>query len=547
MELQWLRTVSPLALAADLENALDHTATPANAFMQIELANRKRHLNGSIMRHKISSQSEQLKTLAASLHGRRRWLKNNHFSAELKGTAALAWPMVLTQVVQLIMMTTDLALIGRLGAQSLAAAALASRVYLVGFTIGATLLAAISPLASEAFAANNLRIVRRSLRMGLWAAPLLSLPIIALALSGEHILLLFGQEQVTARLAWRYLLGLTWGAIPALWFQAIRSFMGAVNRPQPILWIMLIAIPINASLAYLLIYGRLGAPRLELFGAGIATTLVNCCTCVASLYFAKMLRPFRDYHVLAYFWRFDWPAMRELIVIGTPLSIASLSRYGLSLALALFAGLISTQALAAHQIAAQVTATLFMISFGISMAAAVRVGRAVGRKDAPGIRRASLAAVLVGISISALLTLAVIVGRFRIAELFLDASAVESHATIELAAQLLLVCTSFFITDATQSIAAGALRGLKDTQAPVLLGCIAYWLIGLSTSYLLGFEAGLGPVGIWIGLSIGTAVYAALLLLRLQVLLKRLLLESEVLTGSDSDAHPREGPPIAGR
>ncbi|MGY4473671.1 putative MATE family efflux protein [Bradyrhizobium sp. USDA 3364] len=241
-----------------------------------------------------------------------------------------------------------------------------------------------------------------------------------------------GQAPDTARLAQIYLFGLAWGAPSVLGFLAIRSFMGAVNRPEPILWITLAAIPINALLAYLLIYGRLGLPRLELFGAGLATTLVNCATFLAGLWFVTMRRPFRDYHVLAHFSYFDWPLMRQFIVIGTRISVTSLTSFGVFPAAALLAGLISTSALAAHQIAFQVAMIMSMIPFGISMAAAVRVGHAVGRNDRPGIKRAGLAAILLGIIIAAILTLVVIAMRFEIAELFLDESVGDAGATIEL-------------------------------------------------------------------------------------------------------------------
>ncbi|MCK1670195.1 MATE family efflux transporter [Bradyrhizobium sp. 153] len=460
-------------------------------------------------------------------------MAGHHFAVEFRETAKLALPIVLTQVGQIAMMTTDLAFIGRTGAEVLAAAALASRVYIVSFTVGAGLLAAIAALAAPAFGADNLSVVRRSLRMGLWAALLLSLPIIAFALRVEQILVALGQTLDTARLAQRYLFGLAWGVAPALWFQAIRNFMGAVNRPEPILWITLAAIPVNALLVYLLIYGKLGLPRLELFGAGLATSLVNCGTFFTALWFATMRRPFRDYHVLARLWRFDWHLMLQLIAIGAPISILSLIGGGIFSAAALLAGLISTSALAAHQIAFHVAAILSMISLGVSMAAAVRVGHSVGRNDVPGIKRAGLVAMLLGIVIAATLTIAVITERVAIAQLFLDESADNTDVTIELATKLLLVGASFFITDAAQSIAAGSLRGLQDTRVPLLFAGVAHWLIGFSISYVLSSKTGLGAIGIWIGLSIGTAIYAGLLVLRFQLLANSLLFRAGAGTGED--------------
>ncbi|MCK1618984.1 MATE family efflux transporter [Bradyrhizobium sp. 159] len=441
-------------------------------------------------------------------------------AVELGEIAKLAWPMVLTQVGQIAMMSTDLALIGRISAEALAAAALAGRFYLISFAFGAGLLSAIAPMAARAFGANNLAAVRGALRMGLWAAMILSFPIIAVALRAEQILLALGQAPDVARLAQQYLFGLGFGAAPALSFLAIRSFMGAVNRPQPVLWITLSATPLNALLVYMLAYGKLGLPRLELLGAGLATTLVNCSMFLAGLWFAALRRPFRHYHVLAHLWRFDWRTMRQLIAIGVPISMASWIESGLFWATSILAGLISTSALAAHQIAVQIAAILFMIYVGVGTAAAVRVGYAAGRNDIAGAKQAYLAAMLIGIVIAASLTLALIAARFEIVELFLGRSA-GSAATISLAAELLVVGATLFITDAVQCIAAGGLRGLKDSRMPLLFAIIGWWLIGFSLSYWLGLKVCLGATGIWIGLSTGTTIYAALLVLRFRNLTSR--------------------------
>jgi MATE family multidrug resistance protein len=441
---------------------------------------------------------------------------------ELIETLKLAAPMALTQLGQIAMMTTDLAFIGRLGGDAVAAAALAGTVYFVSFTFGMGPTSAVAPLAAQAFGADQLHLVRRSLRTGLWVALLIALPIMAFPLRGEQILLGLGQAQVAAHLAQQYLFGLAWGVAPALWFMAIRSFMGAVNRPQPILWITLVAIPVNALLVYLLMNGEWGLPRLGLFGVGLATTMVNCGTLLAALWFATQRQPFSDYRVLAHVWRIDSKLMRQLVAIGAPISIAFLLEYGLFSAAALLMGRISTTALAAHQIALQVTAILFMVPFGIGMAATVRVGHAVGRGDVAAIRRAGLVAMLLGIFLVTILTLAVILARFAIARFFLGGDLRGVDATIDLAAKLLLVGATFFITDGIQSIAVGALRGMKDTRIPLLFAAISYWVIGFWLSYLLGFWTTLGAVGVWFGLSIGTVIYATLLVLRFRLLARRL-------------------------
>jgi multidrug resistance protein, MATE family len=444
-----------------------------------------------------------------------------NLTRELAETLKLAAPMALTQLGQIAMTTTDLVLLGRISDEAVAAAGLAGTVYFVSFTFGMGLMAAVAPLAAQAFGADNPILVRRALRTGLWAALLISLPIMAFPLRGEQILRALGQAQTTSHLAQDYLFGLAWGVMPALWFQAIRGFMGALNRPQPILWITLAAIPANALLAYLLIFGELGLPRLGLFGAGVATTTVNFGTFLAGLWFVTQRKPFSDYRVLTRLWRIDWALMRQIVAIGAPISIAFLLEYGLFSSAGLLMGLISTTALAAHQIALQITAVLFMVPYGISMAATIRVGHAVGRNDPAAVRRAGFAAMLLGVALSAVLTLAVILGRVAVARLFLGGVTESADATIELAATLLTIGATLFVTDGLQGTAVGALRGLKDTRVPLLFAAISYWLIGFSAAYALAFFTPLGPLGVWIGLSVGTAIYATLLVLRFHLLANR--------------------------
>src|ERR1700709_1133995 len=210
----------------------------------------------------------------------------SRLTLELTETLKLAVPIALTQLGQIAMMTTDLALIGRLGDDAVAAAALAHTVFFAAFTFGMGLVSAVAPLAAQAFGGREPRLVRRALRVGLWAALLISVPMMALPLFGEPILLMLGQAQATAHLAQKYLLGLGWGIAPGLWFLAIRGFMGAVNRPEPGLWITLAALPANALLVWLLIHCAWAAPRLELFGAGLATTIVSFSMFLAGLWFA---------------------------------------------------------------------------------------------------------------------------------------------------------------------------------------------------------------------------------------------------------------------
>jgi multidrug resistance protein, MATE family len=437
--------------------------------------------------------------------------------AEFAETLKLAAPLAVSQLGQIAMMTTDLALLGRLGDHVVAAAALSHTILFAAFTLGMGLVSAVAPLASQAFGARNPRFVRRAVRIGIWAAFLAGVPLTAMQFWGKDILVALGQAPESAELAGRYLLGLAWSMIPAWIFMVLRNFMSAVNRPEPALWITLAAIPLNGILAYGLIYGAFGMPQLDVLGAGVATTLVNVFMCAAAIWIAYTRHPFKKYRVLGRFWRADWPLLGKLLAIGLPISGAFLLEYGLFAAAALLMGYIGTSAIAAHQIALQTAAVLYMVPFGISMAATVRVGQAVGRRDAEATRRAGFVAMILAVAFMIVMTAIVALTRHSIPLLFLGDAAAAGE-TITLAATLLVLGATFFITDGAQSVAAGALRGLNDTRIPLLIAAFSFWIIGFVSSYALAFSAGLGAIGVWIGLSLGTGVFAVLLLWRFHVL-----------------------------
>jgi multidrug resistance protein, MATE family len=438
--------------------------------------------------------------------------------AELRDTLRLAWPMALSQLAQVAMMTTDLMLLGRLGDHVVAATALAHTVLFAAFTIGMGLVSAVAPLASQAYGAREPRMVRRAVRVGLRAALMAGVPLTALQLWGRDILILLGQTPEAATLAGRYLQGLAWSMVPAWAFMVLRNFMSAVNRPEPALWITLVAIPANGVLAYALIYGALGLPELDLLGAGLATTLVNLGMCAAAVWVSYARRPFKKYRVLGRFWRPDWALFGKLLAVGAPISGTFLLEFGVFAAAALLMGVIGTTALAAHQIALQTAAIMFMVPFGISMAATIRVGHAAGRRDAAAARRAGFAAIALGTAFMAAMTLLVALTRQVIPFAFLGSATATATETAALAATLLLLGMSFFIADGVQTVAAGALRGLNDTRVPLLFSALSFWGIAFTSAYWLAFSAGWGAIGVWIGLSLGLAVYAVLLVWRFHVL-----------------------------
>jgi MATE family multidrug resistance protein len=386
----------------------------------------------------------------------------------------------------------------------------------LGSVFGMGLVSAVATLASQAYGAREPRMVRRSLRMGIWAAVILGIPINAIQMWGEDILISAGQTHEAAALAGRYLLGLAWSMIPAWCFIALRNFMGAVNRPEPALWVTLVAIPVNALLAYSLIHGHFGLPRLDRLGVGLATTIVNLGMCAIAVWVCYAMRPFKKYRVLGRFWRMDWELMRQLIVIGVPISGTMLLEWGLFSSAAILVGWIGTTPLAAHQIALQIAAILFMVPFGISMAATVRVGHAVGRADPVATRRAGFTALALGGAIMVVLTVVVVALRKVIPLFFLGDDIASAGETGHLAGALLLLGATWFVMDGIQGVAAGALRGLNDTRVPLLYAALSFWAVGFSSAYALAFWFGFGVFGVWIGFSLALWLFALLLTVRFQ-------------------------------
>ena len=433
---------------------------------------------------------------------------------EIRDTLKLAWPMALTQLGQIAMLTTDVAMIGRLGEKALGAAALAHAILFAAFVLGMGLVSAVAPLAAQAYGRGDDEGVRAALRVGLWATLLVGAPLTAVQFWGYELLVLAGQAPDTAVLAARYLHGLAWSVAPGWAFIALRGFMGAVNRPQPALWIMVAAVPANALLAYGLIYGAFGLPNLDMLGAGVATTIVNILMLIACFYVAYTQEPFRKYRILSGFWRWDWPLLRRLLWIGAPISAAFFIEYGLFSAASLIMGAIGAAELAAHQVALQTATILFMGPFGLSMAATVRVGHAIGRGDLQAARRAGFSAFVIGFVFMLGMTAVIASARHVIPHAFLGGQ--TSPETIALAASLLLVGTSFFVFDGVQTVAAGALRGMSDTRVPLLFSAFSFWCVGFAAAYGLGIWAGFGGPGVWLGLTLGLMTFSILLVWRFE-------------------------------
>lgn len=445
------------------------------------------------------------------LEARRLW------AAESRALLKLGIPLIATQLAQMAVMTTDTLMIGRLGALPLAAAALGFTYYVFGWLIAAGPIMAVSPIIAQAIGRdpNDVRSVRHAARMSLWAILIMGAPIFVYYAAATDILRALGQSEATVALAAPYIHALGPGLVFALGYMALRNFLAALGHTRMPLLISAFLVLLNGALNFALIYGKFGLPRLELFGAGIGTSIANATSFALLLAFVLFAPAFRRYEILARFWRPDWEKLKELFRIGVPIAITMAFEITLFQAGALFMGIIGEADLAANQIAMNVASVTFMVPLGLAMAGTVRVGLAAGARDLAGVRRAAGATVGLGVAFMALAGIAIVALRPQIAALYLDGARAENGPVIALAVQFLLYAALFQVFDAAQVTGAHALRGLKDTRVPAVLAGVSYWLIGLPAILLFAFALNLGGVGVWIGYLAGLIAAASLMLARL--------------------------------
>ncbi len=441
---------------------------------------------------------------------------------EIARTLRLALPIVLTQLGWVGMLTTDAAMIGRLGAAPLAGATLVLMIYFMFYVACIGVVTATAALAAQAFGARQPRILRRVIRQGLWVTIALSVPALTLMVAFTNDLLrALDQPAEAVDAARNYMVTLAWSLPFSIAFAVLRNFVAALNRPAVALWVMLFGVPLNALLDYMLIFGNFGAPRWELFGAGIATSAVNLVIFAALLAIAMTRYPFKRYAILGRFWRPDWAIFRQIFKVGTPIAAMMMLESGFFIGAAFIIGLFGTTALAAHMVAIQAPHVTFMIPLGVGQAATVRVGHAVGRGDVAGAYRAGWTAIMIVVAFTAMTSIVLFVFPEIIAGVFLDPAKPSSAAALTLAISLMVYAALFQMADGFQATAAAALRGLNDTTVPMAVAALGYWGLGAAAALTLGFLGGMQAAGVWLGFVVGLSAVAVLLVLRFRALARR--------------------------
>ncbi len=438
------------------------------------------------------------------------------FAGDLRKLVTLAIPMVVVQVGLMFMGVVDTVLVGHVSAADLAATALGS-LYVFGLlACGFGTLMALDPVVAQAVGAHDHAAVARGVQRGLVLAVAITIPTTLLFLPAEFLFRVLGQPADVVPRAAAFARASMPGVLPFLAFVVLRQSLQAMGHMRPIVILIVLANLVNGLLCWGFVFGHFGDQWRGAVGAGIATTCARFVLAAGLLAFA-----WRDLRPSLIPWRresLDLKPLARMVRIGFPIGVQFQLEFGVFAVVALFMGRLGTIPMAAHQVAINIASLTFMVPLGVSSAAAVLVGRAVGAGDAAGARRAALAALVTGASFMALSGIMLGTLARPFARIYSSDAGV-----VALAATLIPIAGVFQVFDGLQVVSIGVLRGVGDTRAPMIVNVLGFWLLGFPASLALGFWAGGGAVGLWWGLVVGLAAVAVFLVLRVRTRLSRSL------------------------
>jgi MATE family multidrug resistance protein len=441
-------------------------------------------------------------------------MRRSHvWRAELLAQARLAAPIVLGQIGLYAMGAVDAAFMGRVSAEAFGAVALGHSLSFVLLGFGMGTLAALDPLVAQAHGAGEDEAVSTALQRGLVLALVLSAAVGTVLAFAGPILVALRQPPEVIPLAREYLLISIAGVPGFLLFVAQRQALQATHRLAALLAVIAGANVLNALLDWLLIEGALGLPAYGAAGCAWATVaarwvLALALPVVAGRAYRRRLLPLR----LGLMHR---AAFARLLHVGVPIGLSFALEIGAFAGVLVLMGRLGATQLAAHQVVMTLAAAAFMLPLGLSMAAAVRVGNAIGRGDPAGVSRAAHGALLLGAAVMSVSALAFLLVPMPLARLVTDLPPV-----LALAVTLLPIAGVFQVFDGVQAVAMGCLRGMADTRVPLAIHVVGFWGIAIPVSAWLGLRLELGARGLWWGLALGLALVAVVQVWRLRVKLR---------------------------
>ena len=440
--------------------------------------------------------------------------------SEMRNFLRLAIPLAGAQLAQSLTGFFDTLMMGRLGAETLAAGGLACLSFsAVLFTVGGIVMA-VTPAIAQAYGAGNKSRIENIAHQGLWLVLLLTIPMTFVLAHLDAWMVSFGQAETTVALADIYLDLILWSFFPALGFMMLRGVVSGLSQARPIMLIVVTGTVFNISGNYVLAFGKYGFPRLELAGLALATVATHWGMFLALVIYILKQSQLKEYRIFQQLYSFKPALVSELVKVGFPIAVFSALEIGIFTVVTYLMGVLGTDVLAAHQIVLQTIIVIFMIPLGMSFAATVRVGQWLGQKNLEGVKRSGYLSIAVGFIFMTLMAIALLLFPQFIVGLYLNPKAPANAKVIALVSPMLTIAALAQILDGVQKIAYGALQGMQDTRIPMLFSIPALWIIGLPLGYWLGFHAGWGGVGLWTGQSIGVALVGVIFTLRFHYLTK---------------------------
>jgi MATE family multidrug resistance protein len=431
--------------------------------------------------------------------------------AELAAMIALAFPVVLSELGWTAQGIVDTIMVGRLGPAAIGAVAIGNAVYFTPTLFCVGLLLGLDTLVSQAYGRRDHDECHRWLAQGVYIVFLLTPPLMLLLFAASFGFVRFGITPEVAAPAASYLRILTWGSLPLLLYSCTRRYMQGVGQVRVLGLTIVAANLLNWLGNWLLIYGNWGFPALGVNGSALATALSRIFIALALAGFAWRYERGRGHPLFRHWAGPQRRRIRELLRLGAPAAGQIVLEVGAWNLVTLFAGWLTPVELATHQIALNYASLTFMVPLGISSAAAVSVGHAVGAGDKARARRDGWLAL--GLGTSFMLLAAVV---FLLAPGALIALYTRDPRVMALGSSLLWIVAAFQIFDGIQTVSTGALRGLGETRVPMLANLAGYWLLGLPLGMTLCFVLHWGIYGLWIGLSVALILIATTLLARWQ-------------------------------
>ena len=433
---------------------------------------------------------------------------------ELRATLSLALPLAGAQLAQVLMGFMAAVMLGRLGDEALAAGGLGNGLSFTVTLVFQGMLTAVGPLAAHSLGAGDEKRVGAIIGHGLLFAAALSVAGILIVSNVHFLLAVVGQAPSLVAATGRYLSAIVWGLPAALGYTVLRSYLSALSRTLPLMILLVFCLTLSVALNYSLIFGHFGFPALGIPGSGYASAAVQWIQFGALSIYVATRRGSREHRILQAVLRPNRSIALPLLRLGWPIAGIFALEAGVFSTAGVLAGRIGTASLAAHQVAIGITGIDFMVPLAFSNAATIRVALASGAGQIVAARRAGAVAMACSAGFMVVMALVLLFAPDRIVALYLDRADPANAEAVAIAMHLLFITALFQVFDGTQAVAAGALRGLRDTRAPLAVAMVGYWGVGFGSAWILAFPLGLGVPGLWWGLALGLAVVAILLGLR---------------------------------